>query len=170
MRRFLLGFAVGLAVIPVTVFLAGWLGFLPSDAKATPPAWETSFGQMALNAYVARHAPQVTNPLQPTDDNLRAGMNVFLNACAGCHDSGYGDTMYPRAPKFASAAPQLPDWQLFWLVNNGVRYSGMSTWDSAWHHDKAISDDRIWKAVTFLSHIGTLPRAVKAEWDKRPGH
>jgi len=170
MRWFLSGFILGLSVIPVVVFLAGWLGFLPAKAKATPPDWETRFAQMALNSYVERHAQPLTNPLQPTSDNLRAGMKVFLDACAGCHDSDYGDTMYPRAPQFVSAPPRLPDWQLFWLVNNGVRYSAMSAWDSAWHHDKTVSDDKIWKVVTFLSYLDRLPPDVKAEWGQRSEH
>lgn len=61
MRKFILGFLLGLLVIPAVVFLMGWAGFLPSNAGDAPPAWETSFGQMALINYVKRHAPQVAN-------------------------------------------------------------------------------------------------------------
>ncbi len=176
MRRLLLGFLVGLLLLPVAVFLGGWLGLLPSYANTDPPAWEAAFGQMALEAYVARHAPHVTNPLPATDANLKAGMDLFLDACAGCHDSGFGATFYPHAPQFAAAPPDMPDWQLFWLVNHGVRYSGMSAWDSAWNShtpgmsNKAYSDQKVWLAVTFLSHLKSLPPALASAWQHRAGH
>ena len=75
-------------------------------------------------------------------------MNVFRDACAGCHGdpngiSQYGQGFYPRVPQFAIDPPRRPDWQLFWIVKNDVRYSGMSAWDGQWHNDKAVSDDRM---------------------------
>ena len=170
MRNFILGLALGLLLIPVGVFLAGWLGFLPSYANAEPPAWETAFGQMALRAYVERHAPHVANPLPQTDDTAMAGFKVFEDACSGCHDSGFGATFYPRAPQFAVNPPALPDWQIFFIIKSGVRYAGMPAWDRSWHHDAAISDDRMWKAATFLSRLGSLPPAVQAEWAKAHAH
>ena len=115
-------------------------------------------------------------PFEPdaaTDENLLAGLNVFRDACAGCHGdpnsrSDYGASFYPRVPQFAFISPRLPDWQLFWIVKNGVRYSGMSACDGQRQHDKAVSDDRIWKVVTFLSRLESLPPAVNAEGHKKP--
>jgi mono/diheme cytochrome c family protein len=166
MRNFILGLALGLLLIPAGVFLAGWLGFLPSTANVQPPAWEVSFGQMALKSYVERHAPHVTNPLPQTDDTVMAGYKVFEDACSGCHDTGFGATFYPYAPQFATAHPDLPDWQLFYIMKTGVRYTGMAAWDRSWHGDAAISDDRMWKVATFLSRLGSLPPPVRAEWQK----
>ena len=171
MRKFVFGFVLGLLAIPVVVFITGWLGFLPTNAAGTPPAWEVRFGQMALEAYVHRHAPHVTNPLPQNDDTVMAGYKVFEDACAGCHDSGFGDMFYPRVPKFAKDPPDMPDWQLFYLIKTGVRYTGMPAWDRAWHQgDAAISDDRMWKAATFLSRIRSLPPAVQEEWKKSQIH
>lgn len=78
---------------------------------------------MALNAYVVRHAPHLSNPMQPTDENLLAGLNVFRDACAGCHGdpnsrSDYGASVYPHVPQFTFNPPRLPDWQTFWIVKN----------------------------------------------------
>jgi mono/diheme cytochrome c family protein len=81
--------------------------------------------------------------------------------------SGFGARFYHRVPQFATNAPQMPDWQLFWIIKNGIRYSGMSAWDGQRHHDKVISDDRIWKVATFLSQLNSLPPAVDAEWRKK---
>jgi hypothetical protein len=51
-----------------------------------------------------------------------------------------------------------PEWQMFWIVKHGVRYSGMGAWGGL------TSDDNIWKTVTFLSHLKSLPPDVEAEW------
>lgn len=68
---------------------------------------------------------------------------------------------------FAVSPPRKPDWQLFWIVRNGVRYSGMSAWNGQWHNDKAVSDDHIWKVVTFLSRLDSLRPTIYAEWHKQ---
>jgi|SRR6185312_554872 len=172
MRKFILGFVLGLVAIPTVVFLMGWFGFLPVNAGGVEaPVWESRFGQMALMAYVRRHAPHVANPMPPNDDSVMADFKVFEDACAGCHDSGFGAMFYPRAPQFANVHPDLPDWQFFYLIKSGVRYTGMPAWDRAWHQgDAAVSDDRMWKAATFLSRLGSLPPAVQVEWQKVHAH
>ncbi|HEV2117069.1 MAG TPA: cytochrome c [Terriglobales bacterium] len=173
MRKCALGFIAGILVLPIAAVVTAWLGLLPTVAITDPPRWEVAFAQLALNSYIVRHAPHVRNPIAPTDQNLLAGLAVFRDACAGCHGdsngtSDYGVSFYPRVPQFAARPPPLPDWQLFWIVKNGVRYSGMSAWDGQWHHDKTTSDDRMWKVVTFLSRLNSLPPAVDAEWHKKP--
>jgi hypothetical protein len=70
MRKFVLGFSVGVLTFPAL-------------ANADPPRWEKAFAQMALNAYVSRHAPHLSNPVLATDENLLAGMKIFRDACAG---------------------------------------------------------------------------------------
>jgi hypothetical protein len=61
-------------------------------------------------------------------------------------------------------SPRLPDYQLFWSIRNGIRYSGMPAWDRQWDNNPATSDDRIWKVASFLSWLDTLPPVVDAAW------
>ncbi len=63
---------------------------------------------------------------------------------------------------FASEPPNKPDWQMFWIVKNGVRYSGMGAWDGE------ISDDKIWQVVMFLSRLNNLPPEVQVDWVQQP--
>jgi mono/diheme cytochrome c family protein len=46
-------------------------------------------------------------------------------------------------------------------VKHGVRYTGMAAWDGL------LSDDEIWKVVTFLSNSEQLPPRVAAEFHRR---
>jgi thiosulfate dehydrogenase len=167
MRQFLLGFLAASILLPVvaaTVFLLGWS---PVQATADPPRWEASLASRSFSASVARQAQRIENPVAPTSENLRAGMKIFRDACAGCHGeadkpSQWGTTdFYPRVPQFGSDPPQKPDWQIFWIVKHGVRYSGMGGVDGL------MKDEDIWKVATFLSHMGNLPPDVETEWRGR---
>lgn len=176
MRKFLLGFVVGLVTLPAVAFAAAWLGWLPTNANATPTALEVAFAHLALDA-AARRAPHLSNPIAATEENLMAGMKLFKGDCAGCHGDPNNAAkreaehfLYPSPPVFALHPPRKPDYQLFWIIKGGVRYSGMFKWDGEFGKDasgKDISDEKIWTAVTFLTHLESLPPGVAAEWHKK---
>lgn len=169
MRRIALAFVAGMFFLPAVGCLTAWLGAWSVDATGTPPAWEQAVARMAVRASVARRAPRTPNPLRPSCDVLLAGVKVYRDACAGCHggpshDSGWGSSdFYPRVPQFARTPPREPDWQLYWIVQHGVRYSGMAGWGNQ------IADSTIWQVVTFLSRLDSLPAAVDAAWRRVGG-
>jgi len=177
MRKFLLGFVLGILTIPVVAFVAAWRGWLPTYAFATPNALESAFAHLALDAAAERNAPRLTNPIAPTEANLIEGMKIFKGDCSGCHGDGHNATrreaqpiLYPRPAVFALHPPKKPDYQLFWIIKKGVRYSGMFWWEGQFGKDasgKDVSDEKIWTAVTFLKHLDSLPPAVAAEWNKK---
>ena len=106
-----------------------------------------------------------------------AGMKLFKGDCAGCHGEPSSaaereteNSLYPSSPVFALHPPRRPDYPLCWIIKGGVRYSGMFKWDEEFGKDpsgKDISDEKIWTAVTFLTHLDSLPPAVAAEWHKK---
>jgi mono/diheme cytochrome c family protein len=169
MRRWLSAWLLGVLTLPILGLGLAWLGMLPARASGPAPAWESALAQMALHNYVRRHAPQVTSPIAPTEENLVAGMKIFRDACAGCHGdvsvpSSYGASFRPNVPQFAQRSPRLPEYQLFWIIKHGVRYSGMSAWDRQWDNNELTSDRNIWTVALFLSRLDSLPPAVDAKW------
>ena len=59
------------------------------------------------------------------------------------------DGLYPPAPDLRVAATQdLSDGELFYIVKNGIRFTGMPGWDG--------EDDDNWKLVLFLRHLPVL--------------
>jgi mono/diheme cytochrome c family protein len=165
MRRFIWGFLIGSAVMPLAAAIIFLMGGSSVDATADPPAWETVLARRSLSASVARQ-PKLANPVAADSENLRAGMKIYRDNCAGCHGdfgkpSHWGThSFYPRVPQFASEPPQRADWQLFWIVKHGVRYTGMGAWDGE------MPDQKIWTVVTFLSRLQKLPDDVRAEWSR----
>src|SRR5512140_1237138 len=72
------------------------------------------------------------NPLPATAANQQAGQNRYNSFCSLCHgEQGRGDvalgrTLYPRAADLTAPATQkLSDGELFWIIAQGIRYSGM---------------------------------------------
>jgi mono/diheme cytochrome c family protein len=175
-RQWLRGFAVGVLLLPVALLIAAWLGLLPVGANAWPPRWETAFAHMALDAAAARQAPHVVNPIAPTEANLMAGLNLFEGDCAGCHGTPQSaksnelkPMLYPNPPQFALHHPKKPDYQLAWIALHGVRYSGMFVMEGSFRKDSLghdPSNEKIWTAVTFLTHLDSLPPSVAAKWEK----
>lgn len=140
------------------------LGYMPVNANSAPPGWEKGIAARAVDAAVERHAPKVTNPFPPNEENISQGLVVYTMNCAVCHgspakkDNVLGRSFYPPVPQFLEDAPDLPDNESYWIVKNGIRYTGMPAWD------RTLSEDDMWKVILFLDNMNNLPPAVKAKW------
>jgi thiosulfate dehydrogenase len=123
----------------------------------------------ALDSAVDRRAPETHNPIQPTDANLIAGMKIYQSNCAGCNGdiqhshAAFGDGFYARAPQFVEDAPDMPENQNLYIVQHGIRLSGMPAWKGA------LSEREAWQVTTFLSHMDKLSPQVSAEWKTAAG-
>jgi thiosulfate dehydrogenase len=118
----------------------------------------------ALDASVDRRVPEVKNPILPTDENLIAGMKLYQANCSTCHgdvqqpDGMFADALYPRSPLFLKDAPDMAENQNLYIIQHGVRHSGMPAWD------KILTQEQMWRLTTFLSHMDKLPPQVAGQW------
>jgi mono/diheme cytochrome c family protein len=129
-------------------------------AGKTPSQGETSLADAAKDVAIPLEAGKMNNPLPETDEVVSQGREVFLGSCAQCHgadargDSDLGRNMTPPAMDLTSAHVQhWSDAELFWIIQNGVRLTGMPAWKSR------ISDNDTWKLARFIHN---LPRAGAA--------
>lgn len=169
MLKFVFGFIAGLVVALLGIFLWVRLGFVNPRADVPENVLEKYVAMPSLDAAVDRRAPEVRNPLQVTDANLIAGMKTYETNCASCHgdtrrpDSMLPDALYPRAPLFVKDAPDMPENQNFYIIDHGVRLSGMPAWK------KVLNEQQIWQVTTFLSHMDKLPPEVLKQWQAVAG-
>src|SRR6266851_8862230 len=169
MRTFILGIIATIVVLFVTGLIIAQFGLMPTNADATPPAFEQRIATNALDASMERHAPRVTNPVPPTDDNLIDGMKIYTMNCAGCHGnldnkpSPFGASFYPPVPQLIIHPMDDPEWHIYYAVRTGIRYTGMPAWN------KVLTEQEMWKVTAFLSRIEKLPRGVQAYWKKSAG-
>ena len=100
---------------------------------------------------------QKDNPLPDNDEVINQGRQLFLQSCAICHGAdGHGGTylgrnMYPPAMDMTS--PHVQHWsdaELFWIIQNGVRLTGMPSWESS------ISETDTWKLARFIHNLPRL--------------
>ena len=164
MRKFILGVIVTLLVLILGGLGFATLGFLPTNANVAPPRWERQLANAAVDASMERHAPRVTNPLPPSDQNLEDGMKLYTMNCAVCHGgldrkpASLANSFYPPPPNLVSDPPDDPEWHVFYCIRTGVRYTGMPSWE------KTLSEQDMWKITTLLSHLDKLPPAVQDYW------
>ena len=164
MRKFLLGVIVTLLVLILGALGFAVLGFFPTQANVEPPHLERHLAMSAVDASMDRHAPRVSNPLTPTDQNLEDGMKLYTMNCALCHGgldrkpSSLANSFYPPPPNLISDPPDDPEWHTFFTVRTGIRYTGMPAWD------KTLTEQDMWKITILLSHLDKLPPTVKEYW------
>lgn len=161
MRNFVLGIVLTIVVLLLCVVGFALLGFLPTRANTPPPKMEAHIAMSALDSSVDRHAPHVNSPIPPTDENLISGLKIYTMNCALCHGgidrqpSTLEHSLYPPPPNFMLEPDNDPEWHIFYIIHNGIRYTGMPAWD------KTLSDTDMWKITAFLSRVEKLPPAVQ---------
>jgi len=164
MRRFWFGFVVAVIALLAAEFVYVRLGFIDPRADTAENSVEKDIAMPALDASVDRRAPEMRNPISPTDENLIAGMRLYQTNCSSCHgdikrpDGMFSDALYPRAPQFVKDAPDMPENQNFYIIQHGVRLSGMPAWN------RILTEQEIWQITTFLSHMDKLPPQVATQW------
>ncbi len=167
MKNLLVGFLVGLIVLP----LFGWLyfrfGYAPVATAASPMPFEKSLAHMALHARIEKEAPK-TVPIAATNDNYRAGADVYRTHCAVCHGlPGQADTatskgMFPRPPELfkGTGVTDDPAGETYWKVSNGIRLTGMPAYGST------LSKDQMWQVSLLLANADKLPPPVHESLQK----
>jgi len=109
------------------------------------------------------------NPIPLTPEVLAEARAHFADHCAVCHgndgkgEGGMGKQMYPKTPDMTRAATQqLSDGELFSIIENGVRLTGMPGFGSGTAESAAGS----WTLVHFIRHLPKLTPEEIAEMEK----
>ena len=169
MQKFFLGFGIAVVVVLSAGFLCVRFGLMDPRADIPVNSLERRIAMPSLDAAVDRRAPEVKNPVQPTDADLIAGMKVYQTNCASCHGDIHrphgmlADALYPRAPQFVEDVPDMPENQNFYIIQHGIRLSGMPAWKSV------LGEQQMWQVTTFLSHMDKLTPIVSQEWKNAAG-
>src|ERR1700689_5223013 len=129
-------------------------------ADKQPSREETTLANAAKDVVIPLEAGKMKNPLAETDEVASQGQAVFLESCALCHGAdGRGQTSIGRnmsPPAADMHSPHVQHWsdgELFWIIRNGVRLTGMPSWQSS------ISENDTWKLARFIHSIPRLDAA-----------
>ncbi len=161
-----------LLVLGILVLVGGAL-FLSTVRRGFSTHDEPS-GMEALVARSVRHwstpadLRDERNPLPLTPKVLAEARAHWADHCASCHandgrgKTALGERLYPRAPDMTLPASQsLSDGELFSVIENGIRLTGMPGWGNG----TAESAYGSWGLVHFVRHLPKLTPEEIAEME-----
>ena len=141
-------------------------GFSASERPSDVERW---IARQARSAALSSDAQARANPVPKTPEVLSEARAHWADHCAVCHandgsgDAQMGKRTYPPAPDMRlPATQQMTDGELFYIIQNGIRLSGMPAWGGGSGHDEQDS----WKLVHFIRHLPELTVEEKKEMEK----
>ena len=170
MRRGSILLIVGVAVVGVVVAIAASLLHDGVSSRATPSKLEAAIARNAHRLAIPANARSAQNPVIASEEDLRTARLHFADHCAVCHDNDgsgqtlYGKGLYPRPPDLRLPETQnLTDGELFWIIENGVRFTGTPAFANPEEHGGALES---WKLVHFIRHLPHLTAAERVEMER----
>ena len=130
-------------------------------ALREPGRVETAVANWNLR-FLVRRASRQGIPQRPADTkaSVASGSTLYSSECSLCHGSDgrtptpMGRWMYPRAADLTSEQVQsYSDQELFWIIQNGIRFTGMPGFG------KVETGDNIWNLVNYVRTLrGEVPK------------
>ncbi|MEO7558053.1 MAG: cytochrome c [Gammaproteobacteria bacterium] len=105
---------------------------------------------------ISYHAKQIKAPLLTDAALIKEGLYHYREMCVPCHGrpglypTELNKGLNPRAPKLAESAKEFNASELFWVIKNGIKMTGMPAWGTS------HSDDKIWAIVAFVKRLPAL--------------
>jgi cytochrome c553 len=140
-----------------TLFTVASFGALLAlgGCKAEPPSGIETHIIVAAKHHLFIRNKTERNPLPDTAETTAAGKEAFSHYCVSCHgldgqNTGvpFADRMSPLVPSLASAEVQrYTDGQLKWVIDYGVRPSGMPG------SKGMLSDEEVWSMIRYIRHL-----------------
>jgi len=147
--------------VVVAVQLLAAVAFVYSgmfNVAATDPHWSLTHAvlETARVRSIKAHAAGIRPPDNLADQKrIVAGTSHFAEHCSSCHSAPGVETgemakgMYPSPPALTGSAKQWSPGELFWIIRNGIKMSGMPAWPDH-------SDEDIWSIIAFLDKLPNM--------------
>jgi mono/diheme cytochrome c family protein len=128
-------------------------------ARATPGALETRVARSVRSLAIPGSERDRRNPVTRSDEAILGALEHYADHCAICHaNDGSGATdigrgLFPPPPDLrAAATQQLTEGELFYIIENGVRFTGMPAFGTGTRE----GEEESWKLVHFIRHLPHL--------------
>ena len=155
-------FLIGAVVTGVTLVRRGF-------SARTPPSPVEEFLALRVRSLATPATVRaLKNPLAVDDEVMAGARHHFADHCAQCHaNDGSGQTemgrnLYPKAPDMRAPRTQdLTDGELYSIIENGIRLSGMPAWS-----EEHGTGEETWALVAFIRHLPKVSPAELQEMEK----
>ena len=152
--------AAFLAVVALAA--VGYVRATGLRARATPGALETTVARTMRSLAISNRDRDRANPLSASAEALQSGLEHYADHCAVCHGNDgrgltdFGRGLFPPPPDLrASPTQELTDGELFYIIENGIRFTGMPAFSTGTPDGEAES----WKLVQFIRRLPQIGEA-----------
>ncbi len=141
---------VGAAMTGVVVLYAGFYNVAATHQHLRPTFWLLKTG---MRESIQRRAHRIEVPDLADRALSRRGLALYEAQCAQCHGAPgvapqlFALGMLPVPTNLAYAVRELSPAELYWVVKNGLKMTGMPAWEFR------LSDRDLWAVVAFLIEL-----------------
>lgn len=149
-----------LAAVLLGAMLFAWSGLYSVAANRGHWAVTNAILTFGMRNSVKTHAIGIEVPPLDSQDLSTLGAAHFHSGCAYCHGapgvpiSPIAQSMLPPPPDLSTSMREWHDRELFWIVKNGIKYTGMPAWVAPQR------DDEVWALVAFIRRLPELDPAA----------
>jgi mono/diheme cytochrome c family protein len=159
---------LGLLTVLGAVFAAGFFlgGFFNVAASEDDPDIVISALEYVRTASIARHATETPTVSLNDPALVQAGAKAFSQrGCVHCHGgpgvewSKFSEGLNPGPPDLKDVVGDMPPQELFWVIKNGIKMTGMPSFGKI-----EVPDSEIWSMVAFLKKLPTVSEDDYKAW------
>ena len=168
-RKKLLQIAIGVAVAIVVILPLGVLAYVKSgiySVAASSP--HTKFTEWITHETmihsVRTHASSIEAPAKFSPAEVRRGFCAYELHCVQCHGAPgiaprpFALGLTPTPTNLADSVRRRQPGDLFWVVKNGIKMTGMPAWRNS------MSDGQLWDLVAFLETMPKMNSLDYVQW------
>ena len=160
----------GFLWLVVIVFISGVVIMFSGAINVAATNPHTPLTQFILGTTmensVRSHAKGIT--ALPLDDAVMVmeGFRHYREMCVGCHlapginSTELSEGLMPSPPRLQEEVKEWKPEELFWVIKNGVKMTGMPAWG------RTHSDAKIWAIVAFLEKLPHMTAEQYQEMDR----
>src|SRR5690606_647896 len=169
MKKFVRHFVITAIILGLLAGLLLYAGVYNVSARAghlPPTAWLL---HVAMRKSARTYSLGIDVPPLEDERMIIRGATYFSIGCAACH----GEPGNPNTPVVKEMTPQSPyltpmirTWksrELFWIVDSGIKYTGMPAWATP------TRPDEVWSMVAFLLKLPDLDVETYRKLAYEPG-
>ena len=150
-------------IVAAAFFLGGFFNVAASEDDPDAVNWAL---ERVRTASIARHATE--NPTVSLNDPalVQAGAKSFSQrGCVHCHGgpglewSKFSEGLNPGPPDLKDVVGDMLPQELFWVIKNGIKMTGMPSFGKI-----EVPDQEIWTMVAFLKKLPVVSEADYKAW------
>jgi mono/diheme cytochrome c family protein len=164
--KVLVSFILGVLAVVVVGIGVAYSGLYNVAARVHGNPITAWFLSTTMYHSVGQHAMRGQAPDQFSDDQVRQGFHFYNETCVYCHGGpgkdpdDIGKGLNPEPPYLPDTVGRWTNDELFWIVSNGVRMTGMPSF-AATHKEEEIRN-----VVGFLRQLPKMTPEQYSQMEK----